>query len=598
MKLPQFWKPQPPSMHSSCALNSGYAGVDPRRKKIQGGASAIIGKLENTCVRYPAGGRNPNFGREHSSWMVAVVRVYRTNIPSRTQAFLSPTTVMGETIQSAIRLPSELWLDIFMKNTERDDRLHQRLRTARHCSQVCQLWRKILLSSASVWGRLVDLDYLQQGTDEWKDLILSRAGSALLWITGRISLSTWRFVVALLDEKWENVQILDVWESRVAFLYPEGTGAFFGRPAPNLESLSIRLYNRWPFPKTFTLFSDVAPRLTEIEASFFLNINSTFTWLSQIHRITFHTSYANSNILSLLKWMPQLKCLRIYRAYSNTVLGINQGVDRDDPASVCLPQLQSLQLFGPQSDLIPFLELIKPSPMCSITVSSTISSAPGNVQDSNDGVQAPLSRFYRALFPWILAYIKGRAPRDMSLQADVFEHFTMHDACKMFNLEKEHLKIEIALDNHCHAAIAELGTWSESFSSVKQLIVCIEDNHDALVPIYKAFTSVTELTLEAMHVAVGLAALHADAEEEASILFPQLRSLRVMLVSKALSNNDIPKIVLDIVNFVKNRAGVGFPLSCLDFLVVDPRITILDADKELLQKLPGLTVKIKSSSWD
>ncbi|KAF4612744.1 hypothetical protein D9613_011875 [Agrocybe pediades] len=302
--------------------------------------------------------------------------------------------------------------------------------------------------------------------------------------------------------------------------------------------------------------------------------------------------------------MPQLRFLRIYRAYSNTVLGINQGVDRDDPASVCLPQLQSLQLFGPQSDLIPFLELIKPSPMCSITVSSTISSAPGNVQDSNDGVQAPLSRFYRALLPWILAYMKGRAPRDMSLQADVFEDFTMSDYAsyisdsKMFNLEEEHLEIEIALDSHCRSAIAELGTFPDTFSSVEQLIVCIEDNQDALVPIYKVFTSVTELTLEACHVALGLVALHADKEEEASILFPQLRSLRVMLVSKTLSNNDIPKIVLDIVNFVENRAGVGFPLSRLDFLVVDSRITISDNDKERLANLPGLTVKIKSSSWD
>ncbi|KAF4617748.1 hypothetical protein D9613_005699 [Agrocybe pediades] len=301
-------------------------------------------------------------------------------------------------------------------------------------------------------------------------------------------------------------------------------------------------------------------------------------------------------MFSALKRMPQLRRLRIYREYSNTVTHYMGNL-----VSVHLPQLQSLQLFGPQTELHPFLELIKPSPVCSIMVSSTNLPSPpppGNNQDSHDGVQAPLSRFYRALFPWILAYMKGRAPRNISLQADVFEPFRMCDyssytsASGMPNLEEELLEIEFALDSYCRSTIAELGTLSESFSSVKQLTVCIVDKHDALVPIYKAFTSVTKLTLEA-YLALDLVALHAHKEQ--SILFPQLHSLCVMLLGKALSDSVVPKIVLDIVDFVENRAGVGLPLSCLDFLVVDRRITISDNDKERLQELPGLTIKFMSS---
>ncbi|KAF4612649.1 hypothetical protein D9613_011865 [Agrocybe pediades] len=501
---------------------------------------------------------------------------------------------MEDIVQPTICLPSELWLEIFVKTTERDNLSHSRLETARRCSQVCQLWRTLLLSSAHIWGRLMELDYLGHATDEWKELVLSRVGNALLWITGRISSTTWRFFVKLLDEKWENVQILEVLESPGTRIYPEGTGAFLGRPAPNLVSLNLRLYNRFPMTQTFTLFSNFAPRLREIETSFVLNINPPFTWLSNLHRISFHANYTSSNILSILQVMPQLRRLRIWRGQSSNVVHQPEGVS--DIIPIRLPRLQSLQIFHcTQSDALPFLELIKPSPTCSITILTTCS-PPVNNPDSYVGIQDPSSRFYCASLPWILAYMKARGPRSISLAADDLNHvFRMLDhrspqISQLYKLEEECLDIKVHLDNYCHSALAELARSSDIFSSVRQLSLFV-DKHDSWVPLYNAFSSVTELTLCAYK--IDLTALHADhKEQKQSILFPQLRSLRVVLEGSASAlDSDIVPGILD---FMENRAGVGLPLSCFHLLVQDPgpRIALSDNDKERLANLPGLSVKI------
>ncbi|KAF9562437.1 hypothetical protein CPC08DRAFT_761418, partial [Agrocybe pediades] len=47
-------------------------------------------------------------------------------------------------------LPPELLLEIFAQNTL-EIYSYERLTTARYSSQVCQLWRSILLSSTFLW---------------------------------------------------------------------------------------------------------------------------------------------------------------------------------------------------------------------------------------------------------------------------------------------------------------------------------------------------------------------------------------------------------------------------------------------------------------
>ncbi|KAF9554152.1 hypothetical protein CPC08DRAFT_197283 [Agrocybe pediades] len=119
-------------------------------------------------------------------------------------------------------LPPELLWKIFMINTERED-LDEwstgpwyvddpdgRLDTARSCSQVCRLWRTLLLQFSSVWGRLLHIADFEHVADAWREVIIERIGDALLWVTGKITNSTRPFIMPILEKKWTNVQILVV----------------------------------------------------------------------------------------------------------------------------------------------------------------------------------------------------------------------------------------------------------------------------------------------------------------------------------------------------------------------------------------------------
>ncbi|KAF9554156.1 hypothetical protein CPC08DRAFT_821866 [Agrocybe pediades] len=490
-------------------------------------------------------------------------------------------------------LPPELLLEVFRMNTERDDSFHNRLNTARHSSQVCRLWRTIHLSSASIWGRLLQLDDFLRTKDEWKDLVLSRVGNALLWVHGRISTSTWRFFVKVLDSKWENVQILDVWENPVSRFCPPGAGSFLGKPAPNLESLVLRLYNRWPLPQPLTLFNNIAPRLRAIEASpIFFHVDSPLPWLYNLRTLSFLTTHSIADILSVLKWVPHLKLLRIWRDSGSKRI---VRVPHELLVPIHLPKLQSLHIInGNLSEILPFLELITPSPICSIAIHTTC--LPVSRQESFDALP---TRFYRALLPWISAYMKGRPPKFISLDVDSEPSLSLRirdyppppPSYKPSSIEEDSLDVAVLLDSYCRSALAELTRASSRiFSSVEQLSVYVEYKRDPdiLLPFYEAFTSVTELTLEA-YTAIDFMDLHAERKRDASVLFPRMRTLCITVEDGSMVED--ATIVSRILDFVEYRASVGLPLSCLDLSEGIRGIELSDRDRERLGTLEGLTVK-------
>ncbi|KAF9554163.1 hypothetical protein CPC08DRAFT_727366 [Agrocybe pediades] len=393
-----------------------------------------------------------------------------------------------------IRLPPELWLEIFMKNTEMDDLSHYRLETARHCSQVCQLWRTILLSSSSTWGRLLVLHEFERTADEWKELMLARVGNALLWIRGWISHSTWKFFLTVVDRYWENVQVFDVWQNTGPRLSPE-IAAFLGKPAPNLEVFALEysghIYPAPGKPYIQNMFSNFAPRLRRYEISPFLfDVNSTLPWIRNLHTIHFHAEYSKDVIFSVLKAMPRIEFIHI--------------------------------------NLQPWMDETLPRGFCPSSPSTATS-------------------------PYF---------------------------------ETRRLDVGFVLDSHYHSALANLGAASGSFSSVEQLLVDVGDNHEALIPLYEAFTSVTQLTLEASDMDIPV--LHADREQKQSVLFPQLRILRISFEAGALAGTAYLPQVFD---YIEYRAKVGLPLSCLDLSDCSP-LELSDSNRERLDMLMGLTVKL------
>lgn len=89
---------------------------------------------------------------------------------------LEPTSCPISTISEDI-----LWV-IFMINAE-DSVAHLPLDTTRNCSQVCRTWRHSLVGTSFIWGKLMDWCSLNQETsDEWRNEVLRRSGTSLLWI--------------------------------------------------------------------------------------------------------------------------------------------------------------------------------------------------------------------------------------------------------------------------------------------------------------------------------------------------------------------------------------------------------------------------------
>ncbi|PPR03264.1 hypothetical protein CVT26_008110, partial [Gymnopilus dilepis] len=78
-------------------------------------------------------------------------------------------------------------------------------------SQVCHSWRRILLGSPSIWGRLLHLDDMNNMSSARKYELLGRTGDAPLCIRGSsMSPNTEFFFFGILQTEWRRIKEIDV----------------------------------------------------------------------------------------------------------------------------------------------------------------------------------------------------------------------------------------------------------------------------------------------------------------------------------------------------------------------------------------------------
>ncbi|KAF9548713.1 hypothetical protein CPC08DRAFT_769207 [Agrocybe pediades] len=202
-------------------------------------------------------------------------------------------------------LPPELMYNIFLQNTEHDHYSHNRLNTARYCSQVCQSWRSLLLSSPTIWGRLLKAEYFRNTTRGrvWAREVLSRAGDALLWVeTLSANPADPDFIVQwILKEKWENVQFASL---EFPNMDPEEKWSFLGKESPNLESLRVVVYHRLRPLAVPALFSNVAPRLRAFHLPGCFKFPNAPLCLSNLRILTLDTECADDNFHASINATP------------------------------------------------------------------------------------------------------------------------------------------------------------------------------------------------------------------------------------------------------------------------------------------------------
>ncbi|KAF9558652.1 hypothetical protein CPC08DRAFT_709483 [Agrocybe pediades] len=260
-----------------------------------------------------------------------------------------------------------LWR-IFMENVEFPDDLApwgsdviRPIVTARRCSQVCQRWRYTLLSSSSIWAKMIDLESLGQARIEWKEEVVSRAGEALIWIYGLIEWRNTSFSLPLLRTKWPRIQALSIWEYAGEIHMEERQKIWdcLKGPVPHLRRIHIELSDsRTAVP--YPLFGDHAPLLRELHIiSQAYKFPCPASWTRNLFAVTFSKAYMIKEVLDALKYMPQLVQLEIVME--------DETFNRADASRIHLPHLKILQLDGNWHSNAVLLKSITPSQDCCLS---------------------------------------------------------------------------------------------------------------------------------------------------------------------------------------------------------------------------------------
>ncbi|KDR83216.1 hypothetical protein GALMADRAFT_874726 [Galerina marginata CBS 339.88] len=273
-------------------------------------------------------------------------------------------------VEAISRLHEDLLWLIFMKNTELpfyNPPLEDRLMTAIKTSQVCLRWRNLTLRSSSLWGRLIDLNLLNQKCDALRNTILRRSGNSFLWIQGRLSAQNSGFFFSILEHHWTRVQRLNINDNCVEGQHPRTWKALYS-PAPNLESIlltSSSVPQDSEVLAPLLLFANDAPILRQYRVPD-IKPNPKAPWLSNIGSMTFSIPFNVPEIFEALEVMPLLEFLSIrIRSYRLRNTNQENKIYTDLP-SIHLPKLNKLRLRGDVLTTLPFLERITPAPGCSL----------------------------------------------------------------------------------------------------------------------------------------------------------------------------------------------------------------------------------------
>ena len=471
------------------------------------------------------------------------------------------------------RLHDDILWTIFMENTESYH--DERLETARHTSQVCQRWRRIILRSSSLWGRLIDLDECK--THDWMREVMSRAGDAFLWITCFSQSSRGEaipeFILSFISEKWTNIQRLKICDPILTSSTPyceemdpkQYWTALLRRPAPNLQGFLFYYHSdvskddvdpssNWLLPTP--LFSSAAPALEKFEV-YRLSMSDdmlNFTmyiprpWFSNLRSFTLRQCISYQRLLEILDTIPLLEDLEIRGSFILTT-------SPDHSISmVNLPKLISLRLEDWDfSSTATFLDSILPSPGCNLSMS------PPSDMDMDNKDHHQVSQEQTVITRYMRAYFEHHQPTDISLcPGEQFVHIEYSDR-----------QCNSSLSVWAYQSLAREVFVTSFFSTIVKIELCIDYDLDPS----ESF------------------ALLKQMEPTQGQMFPSLHTIK--LGSWRAKLHPLCRELLH--SFLQHRRDTGpLPISVLDLSALRPCNLLCDLDN--LEEFTGLLVMWSSSS--
>ncbi|KDR83254.1 hypothetical protein GALMADRAFT_263599 [Galerina marginata CBS 339.88] len=528
-------------------------------------------------------------------------------------------------------LASDLLWEIFLLNANMDDDSYYKINsnttaaenyeraeirsramvTTTYTSQVCRRWRTLLLTSSSLWGRVVDLELLFLGKENWRVEVLRRTGISLLYVKGRFKQSVKLYVhqnavIALLDREWPRIQKFHVTLGLSNDHGPLGTHPFWGviqRPAEHLESFTLTLkVNQMlqPLDDTETppirLFLDHAPSLREFSCTdLWIRGPQTVMFSSNIRTIALdHTpgvltnppfSFSVPDCLDGLAMTPHLEKLTLYSALKSSSSGSSIKPTRN----VNLQFIEEISLFDSPILLTQLLRHITPGDkLHRLKIHSR--------SYDSEGIRSPRDEAFLGI-----AELFSRYPRVRSRDppAAILVNFT-YDSLLIRELDVQNLWSSFRRGSGLHIHIS--GLRDSSYSSVSAIFetfspwfahtlthLQIQTGHDTagidgIGSLFSNFLSVRVVCLNVRtpRVIASLIAPEADA-----LPFPQLKKLELISELRLL---DVADNKQAIISLLSQRRKAGNPIEVLCFTYMGRNLVEEEESFEWLEIFTGLRV--------
>ncbi|KAF8176966.1 hypothetical protein BJ912DRAFT_986536 [Pholiota molesta] len=485
-----------------------------------------------------------------------------------------------------------LWL-IFSENAQMDmelsytSRLNHRTRSLhpltllRRTSQVCDLWRTILLQSPSLWGQALDIEALLWSHENWRKLVISRTGHAFLHVKGCVRIdpehepwkSTGEIFMSLLNEFWPRIRRLCIEVMEVGIQSEEKAltrWRVLQRPAPNLEYFNIHfglnsLSNLF-VTEGHHLFSDDSPCLR-----YFLATNIHFQLCMpcffHLKSLKLSSYFTVPQILDALSEMDSLESLTVNSLSIPDAFPLRH---------ISLPRLDNIQISGTTGACMPLLDHITAAPGCRVYLEAR-SGERFSVREA-EATHCVLARYAGN-------YLKTHIVSAVSINIHLssFTFFTNSIATLNDPTSPDFkFKVDVPPESVSFLLSALIQC---SFDSVKTFYISSR-GHPASDPsfakLFKLLTSIEEVELTPE----GMAFLLATPRENAELpLFPRLRTIRVA-----------PFVGLDgmdmVLPFLLLRRNLGMAIETFD-LTMHP-LAGFPMNFDFLEEVVGMKVIWKS----
>ncbi len=231
----------------------------------------------------------------------------------------------------------------------------------RTASQVCQNWRSLLLAMPSLWGKLLDFDFLAQSTGDgyWGEELVKRTGNeSILWIkrqnpqTNREPIEPLALHLAktVEDNFHRRLQISVVNLELAEYVYHHVSWSKIGSlPAPQLQCFDLSVTSKqldgsrstyqghFSSPATF---ADNAPCLRKFRAAEFA-FNLQASWLRGLRDLCI-SHYPPLSVT--LDALATIECLEYLRLSAISFTEDDEADDDEDLRTVHLSKLKELHL--------------------------------------------------------------------------------------------------------------------------------------------------------------------------------------------------------------------------------------------------------------